>query len=47
MKWLEEYLPPPEKWDEFRGSLISFKDRVKEGFEIGMKHFCLFVCLCA
>ncbi|KAF4531828.1 hypothetical protein B566_EDAN000854 [Ephemera danica] len=37
MKWLEQYLPPPEKIDAFREGMIAMKDKLKDSFEINPK----------
>lgn len=35
MQWLEDVLPDNEKWQQWRGSLVSLKDQVKNSVEIG------------
>lgn len=35
LKWLDEVLPAKDKWQEWRGSLIDFKDSIKDNIEIG------------
>nr|CAD7392786.1 unnamed protein product [Timema cristinae] len=34
MAWLDNYLPDSEKWDSFRGSLMSMSDKVKDSIEL-------------
>ncbi|CAG2053215.1 unnamed protein product [Timema podura] len=34
MTWLDNYLPDSEKWDSFRGSLMSMSDKVKDSIEL-------------
>lgn len=34
MKWLEDYLPPPEKMEAFRESLVTLQNKVRDSFEI-------------
>ncbi|XP_060516736.1 dynamin-like 120 kDa protein, mitochondrial isoform X2 [Cylas formicarius] len=34
LKWLEEVLPDNEKWQEWRGNLIEFKDSIKDNIEL-------------
>ncbi|CAH1117965.1 unnamed protein product [Phaedon cochleariae] len=34
LKWLEDVLPDNEKWHEWRGNLIDFKDNIKNNVEI-------------
>lgn len=36
MKWLEDVMPDNDKWHQWRGSLIDFKNNVKDNIEIGM-----------
>lgn len=35
LNWLNEVLPDNEKWQQWRGSLIDFKDNIKNNVEIG------------
>ncbi|RZC39241.1 dynamin-like 120 kDa protein, mitochondrial [Asbolus verrucosus] len=34
LKWLDEVLPDNEKWQQWRGNLIEFKDSIKNNIEI-------------
>ncbi|KAK9721428.1 Dynamin family [Popillia japonica] len=34
MKWLEDVMPDNDKWHQWRGSLIDFKNNVKDNIEI-------------
>nr|CAD7587495.1 unnamed protein product [Timema genevievae] len=34
MTWLDNYLPDSEKWDSFRGSLMSMSDKIKDSIEL-------------
>nr|XP_022908006.1 dynamin-like 120 kDa protein, mitochondrial isoform X1 [Onthophagus taurus] len=34
MKWLDEVMPDNDKWKQWRGSLIDFKDNIKDNIEI-------------
>lgn len=36
MKWLEDVLPDNDKWQQWRGSLIDFRDNVKDNIQIGI-----------
>lgn len=36
LKWLDEVLPDNDKWQQWRGNLIEFKDNVKNNIELGM-----------
>lgn len=35
LKWLDDVMPDNEKWQQWRGSLIDFKDNIKNNIEIG------------
>lgn len=35
LKWLDEILPDNEKWQQWRGNLIEFKDNIKDNIAIG------------
>lgn len=35
MQWLDDIMPDNEKWQQWRGSLISFKDQIKDSIEVG------------
>ncbi|XP_065333695.1 dynamin-like 120 kDa protein, mitochondrial [Cloeon dipterum] len=37
MKWLEQYMPPPEKIDAFRENLIKLSSNLKDSFEVNPK----------
>lgn len=37
MKWLEQYMPPPEKIDAFRENMIKLSSNMKDSFEINPK----------
>jgi len=37
LKWLEQYLPPPEKIDAFRENLIKVTGNLKDAFEVNPK----------
>jgi len=37
MKWLEQYMPPPEKIDAFRENMIKLSSNLRDSFEINPK----------
>lgn len=46
MQWLEDIMPDNDKWQQWRGSLISLRDQVKDNIEVGKLHVISLILFC-
>lgn len=35
LKWLDEILPDNDKWQQWRGNLVEFKNNIKSSIDLG------------